>query len=81
MHYTQLSCQLTRNHPAHQKLKEHFSAKCDSLKHMKLNNAGTFQQELIKVMQNSYEIALLITKEKIPHSIGKSLVKPYILHA
>jgi hypothetical protein len=70
---------LTQNHPALvKKLKEYFSAECDSLKHMKLHNTGTFQQEGIMITQTSYGIDFLITKEK-PHGIGETLVKPRII--
>ena len=43
--------------------------------------SGTFQQRSSNVVEASYEIAMLIAKNKKSHNIGESLVKPSILVA
>ena len=43
--------------------------------------SGTFQQRSLNVAESSYEIAMLIAKNKKIHSIGESLVKPSMLVA
>jgi len=48
---------------------------------MKLDSTGHFAMENEKLMEASYEIALLIAKDKKPHTIGESLVKPCLLTA
>jgi hypothetical protein len=76
----QLQRHLTQNHAALvKKLKEYFSTECNSLKHMKVHNTGTFQQEGIVIMQASYGIDFLITREN-PHGVGETLVKRRFLY-
>ncbi|KAL7635350.1 UNVERIFIED_CONTAM: hypothetical protein RMT77_014417 [Armadillidium vulgare] len=65
---------------------EHHSLKdkpseVNSLKCIKLDSAESFQVEDEKVMESSYNIALLIAKDKKLHTIGESLVKPCLLTA
>ena len=43
--------------------------------------SGTFQQRSSNVVEASYEIAILIAKNKKSHNIGEPLVKPSILVA
>ena len=63
------------------KLKEFFVAKLHSFKRMKLDSTGAFHQETTKVVEASYELALLIAKDKKAHSIGETFVKPCMLTA
>lgn len=73
---------LTTSHPAlKNKPKEFFIGKRNSLNRMKLDSTGTFQQENEKVIEASYEVSLLIAKDKKPHTIGETLIKPSILKA
>lgn len=48
---------------------------------MKHDSTGHFAMENEKLMEASYEIALLIAKDKTPHTVGESLVKPCLLTA
>ncbi|XP_049964485.1 uncharacterized protein LOC126484926 [Schistocerca serialis cubense] len=64
-----------------EKLKEFFAAKCDNLKRMKLETAGSFAQTSEKVLEASYELLLLISRTKKIHIIGETLVKPCLLIA
>ncbi|XP_047115751.1 protein ZBED8-like [Schistocerca piceifrons] len=61
--------------------KEFFAAKCDNLKRMKLDTAGSFAQTSEKVLEASYELSLLISRTKKSHIIGETLVKPCLLKA
>ena len=71
---------LTTAHPAlADKPKAFFVMKSHSLKKAKLDMSGTFQQRSSNVVEASYEIAMLIAKNKKSHNIGKSFVKPSIL--
>jgi hypothetical protein len=60
---------------------EFFSTKRDSLKHIKLDNTGTFLEESAKAVKASCEIALLISKGEKLHTTGETLVKPCSLSA
>ena len=63
------------------KPKAFFVMKSHSLKKAKLDMRGTFQQRSLNVVEASYEIAMLIAKNKKSHNIGESLVKPSIIVA
>ena len=63
------------------KPKAFFVMKSHSLKKAKLDMSGTFQQRSSNVVEASYEIAMLIAKNKKSHNIGESLVKPSIIVA
>ncbi|XP_076038996.1 zinc finger BED domain-containing protein 5-like [Oratosquilla oratoria] len=66
-------------HPALvDKPKAFFETKKDTLKRAKLDDSGSFRQQSSKVVEASYEIAMLIAKS---HNIGESLIKPSILCA
>ena len=58
-----------------------FVIKCYSLKKAKLDMSGAFQQRSSKVVEVSYEITMLIAKNKKIHDIGESHVKPRIIAA
>lgn len=73
---------LTTNHSTMKdKPTSFFVAKKDGLKRMKLDSTGSFRMENEKAVEASYKIALLIAKDKKPHTIGESLIKPCILTA
>ncbi|XP_003369910.1 zinc finger protein [Trichinella spiralis] len=48
---------------------------------MRLDKKGKYNQETAKAVKVSYEIAMLIAKNKKPHTIGENLVKPCIVNA
>ena len=48
---------------------------------MKLDSSANFHKEDDKAVEASYKIALLIAKDKKPHTIGESLIKPCLLNA
>ena len=50
-----------------------------SLKRQRLDVTGSFQQENGALVQASYEVALEIAKNKKPHTIRESLIKPCLL--
>ncbi|XP_049790084.1 SCAN domain-containing protein 3-like [Schistocerca nitens] len=64
-----------------EKLKEFFAVKCDNLKRMKLDTAGSFARTSEKVLEASYELSLLISRTKKSHIIEGTLVKPCLLKA
>jgi zinc finger BED domain-containing protein 5/7/8/9 len=77
-----LELHLITNHPSlKDKPIDFFHAKINSVKRMKLDSTCHFAMENDKLMEASYEIALLIAKDKKPHTIGESLVKPCLLTA
>ncbi|XP_046994374.1 SCAN domain-containing protein 3-like [Schistocerca americana] len=62
-----------------EKQKEFFAARCDNLKRMKLDTAGSFAQTSEKVLEASYELLRLVSRTKKSHTIGATLVKPSLL--
>ncbi|XP_068207463.1 protein FAM200C-like [Palaemon carinicauda] len=48
---------------------------------MKLDSSSVFHQETWKLVEASYELSLLISKAKKPHSVRETLVKPCLLRA
>ena len=50
-----------------------------ALKKQKLDFTGTFQQQSQAVVKASYEIALEVAKNKKPHTIAETLIKPCLL--
>lgn len=73
---------LNTNHAAlKDKPTDFFVSKKSCLKRMKLDSSGSFRMENEKAVEASYKIALLIAKDKKPHTIGESLIKPCLLTA
>ncbi|XP_076063460.1 protein FAM200C-like [Oratosquilla oratoria] len=82
MRPSRLERHLRTSHPALvDKPKAFFETKKDTLKRAKLDDSGSFRQQSSKVVEASYEIAMLIAKSKKSHNIGESLIKPSILCA
>ena len=46
-----------------------------------MDSSGAFRQQTSKVVEASYEIAMLIAKSKKSHNIGRTLIKPSVLRA
>ncbi|XP_076049506.1 zinc finger BED domain-containing protein 5-like [Oratosquilla oratoria] len=77
MRPSRLERHLRTSHPALvDKPKAFFETKKDTLKRAKLDDSGSFRQQSSKVVEASYEIAMLIAKSKKSHNIGESLIKP-----
>lgn len=82
MRPSRLERHLRTTHPAlADKPKAFFETKKHTLKQAKLDDSGSFRQQTSKVVEASYEIAMLIAKSKKSHNIGESLIKPSILCA
>jgi len=82
MRVGRLEYHLITNHPSlKDKPINFFYAKINSAKRMKLDSTGHFAIENDKLMEASYEIVLLIAKDKKSHTIGQSLVKPRLFTA
>ncbi|XP_003366004.1 zinc finger protein [Trichinella spiralis] len=74
-----LAAALHHRHPElSKKPVEYFCAKRNSLSQMRLEKKV---KRLSRLTRASYEIAMLIAKNKKPHTIGESLVKPCIVNA
>lgn len=56
--------------------KSFFERNMNMLKKMKLGATGVFQETNHKITEVSYVVALEIAKQKKPHTIGKTLIKP-----
>lgn len=72
---------LTKHISLKDKPKSFFNAKSEHLKRMKLDSTGSCAQSSEKVLEASYELSLLIAREKKNHTIGETLVKPCLLKA
>ncbi|XP_042202990.1 SCAN domain-containing protein 3-like [Homarus americanus] len=82
MRPSRLERHLRTTHPALADKPKAFSeTKRHSLKQVKLDGSLAFRQQTSKVVEASYEIAMLIAKSKKSHSIGEFLIKPSILRA
>ena len=74
MRPSRLKRHLTTAHSAlADKPKAFFVMKSHSLKKAKLDMSGTFQQRSLNVVEASYEIAMLIAKNKKSHNIENLL--------
>lgn len=78
----QLKQHLANAHPhLKDKNRSFFELKLSSLKRMKMDETGTYQQTNMNIVRASYAIALQVAKEKKAHTIGESLVKPCIVES
>lgn len=48
---------------------------------MRLDKSGSYNKGVSQHRKASFEIALLIAKQKKPHTIGEELIKPCVLKA
>ena len=76
----QLKQHLQGCHPELQnKDREYFKLKQNYLKKTRLDSTGTFRQQTDAIVEASYEVSYKIAREKKPHTIGETLVKPCML--
>ncbi|XP_076038578.1 protein FAM200C-like [Oratosquilla oratoria] len=76
----QLKQHLQGCHPELQnKDREYFKLKQNYLKKTRLDSTGTFRQQTDAIVKASYKISYKIAREKKPHTIGETLVKPCML--
>ena len=76
----QLKQHLQGCHPELQnKDREYFKLKQNYLKKTRLDSTGTFRQQTDAIVKASYEVSYKIAREKKPHTIGETLVKPCML--
>lgn len=69
-------------HPELQnKSRDFFLNKTAALKRMRLDSTAVFNVEAQKAMEASYEISLIIAKNKKPHTLGETVIKPCLLTA
>ncbi|XP_076047318.1 protein FAM200C-like [Oratosquilla oratoria] len=67
-------------HPELQnKDREYFKLKQNYLKKMRLDSTGTFRQQTDAIVKASCEVSYKIAREKKPHTVGETLVKPCML--
>jgi hypothetical protein len=77
---SKLKRHLETKHSEHVTKDLDFFKRCETrLKHQKLDATGNFQQQRQTVVQASYEIALQVAKNKKPHTIAETLIKPCLL--
>ena len=68
---------LEKNHPNKMKAdKNYFQRLADNVKRQRMDKTGQMQQKSKDVVAASYEIALLVAKEKQSHTIAESLILP-----
>ena len=80
MRPAKLKQHLENVHPqSKHKDKSYFERQSKALKMMRLDNSGEFFIRNSKIVEASYEVALEIAKQKKPHTIGESLIKPCVL--
>ena len=76
----QLKHHLITVHSVHSKKdRAFFEMKETGLKRVKLDSSGAFHQQAKSIVHASYFVALLVAKNKEPHTIGETLIKPCIL--
>ncbi|XP_003370002.1 hypothetical protein Tsp_11291 [Trichinella spiralis] len=79
---TRLQRYLHHRHPEFSKQPvDSFCAKRDALSQIRLDKKGKYHQETAKAVKASYEIAMLIAKNKKPHTLKEIIVKPYTANA
>ncbi|XP_068227883.1 protein FAM200C-like [Palaemon carinicauda] len=79
---SKLKRHLETKHPEHAKKDLDFFKRHERcLKSQRLDRSGSFQQQSATVLEASYEIAFEIAKQKKPHTIGETLIKPCMMKA
>ena len=79
---SKLKRHLETKHPEHAKKDVDFFKRHERcIKSQRLDASGLFQQQSVAVVEASFEVALEIAKQKKPHTIGETLVKPCMLKA
>ena len=77
---SQLQNHLEKNHPGLKgKDIEYFKRLQNGLKRQRLDNSGSFALTDKKLTEASFEVSILIAKQKKAHNIGETLVKPSAL--
>ncbi len=77
---SKLKHHLQTTHPHYAEKDPDFSRRHkSSLGKQKLDATGAFQQKTSSVVEASYEVALEMTKQKKPHTIGETFIKPCTL--
>ena len=56
--------------------KSYFQQLADNVKHQHMDKMGKMQQKSADFVVASFEIALLVAKQKQPHTIAESLILP-----
>ncbi len=80
MRPSKLKHHLQTIHPHYaEKDPDFFKCHKSSLGKQKLDATGASQQQTSSVVEASYEVALKIAKQKKPHTIGETLIKPCTL--
>ncbi|XP_067933377.1 zinc finger BED domain-containing protein 5-like [Watersipora subatra] len=76
----QLKKHLRNKHAEHMdKSKPFFEAKKRELKRAKLDSTGSFHIQAQAITEASYALSYRIARDKKPHTIGETLVKPCLL--
>ena len=79
---SKLKRHLETKHPEHEnKDLDFFKRHERCLKNQRFDASGSFQQQSAAIMEASYEIAFEIAKQKKPHTIGETLLKPCMMKA
>ena len=77
---SKLKRHLLKKHPEYLgKNLSYFKTRKMSLKRQKLDSSGYFHQQSSACVEASFEVALQIAKQKKPHTIGETLIKPCAL--
>ena len=77
MKQSKLKCHLQQKHPEHiEKDLNFFERQNLPLKRKKLDTSGYFQEQSTANLTTSFEVLLQIAKQKKPHNIGETFVKP-----
>ncbi len=80
MRPSKLKHHLLTTHPQYAEKDPYFFRRHkSSLGKQKLDANGSFQQQTSSVVEASYEIAFEIAKQRKPHTIGETLIKPRTL--
>ena len=76
----QLKQHLTSQHPEYaEKERAFFEAKERQLKRARLDTTGAIHQQTHTALEASYFVSYRIAKEKKPHTVGETLIKPCML--